>query len=298
MSPELDFSERDFTIPAISPYQEMCAYEALWVRKGSTFKRVADLFRDVPSCLPSELVSESEILEASTRLNQLFTKYQLEDLGVRVEGSIEYPSKLKDARNPLRVFYYQGWWDLISTPSVAVVGARKVSENGIRRTRKLVNHLVNDGFTIASGLAEGVDTTAHETALAAGGKTFAVIGTPLTHIYPKKNQALQERLRKEFLIISQVPFLRYETQDYRSNRAFFPERNITMSALTDATIIVEASDTSGTLYQARAAIDQGRKLFILDSCFRNTSITWPEKYLKKGAIRVRDYEDIRKNLLK
>ena len=85
-------------------------------------------------------------------------------------------------------------------------------------------------------------------------------------------------------------------QDFRSNRIFFPERNVTMSALTEATIIVEASDTSGTLIQARAALAQGRKLFILDSCFHNSSISWPAKYEAQGAIRVRDYDDIRKHL--
>ena len=80
------------------------------------------------------------------------------------------------------------------------------------------------------------------------------------------------------------------------NRLFFPERNVTMSALTEATIIVEAGDTSGTLIQARAALQQGRKLFILDSCFRNTSISWPRKFADKGAIRVTDYDDIRQHL--
>jgi hypothetical protein len=78
-----------------------------------------------------------------------------------------------------------------------------------------------------------------------------------------------------------------------TNRYFFPERNITMSALTEATIIVEAGETSGTLIQARAALQQGRKLFILDSCFTNPALTWPEKFVKRGAIRVRDYDDIK-----
>ncbi|MFP4731390.1 DNA-processing protein DprA [Pasteurella multocida] len=89
---------------------------------------------------------------------------------------------------------------------------------------------------------------------------------------------------------------KYKQHDYRFNRQFFPERNITMSALTQATIIVEAGETSGTLTQARAALTQGRKLFILDNCFLNPNITWPEKYLKKGAIRVKSIEDISKNL--
>jgi DNA processing protein len=92
--------------------------------------------------------------------------------------------------------------------------------------------------------------------------------------------------------VSQVPVLRYKSQGPNWNRLFFPERNKTMSALTEATIIVEASETSGTLIQARAALDQGRKLFILESNFGNSAITWPAKYEKLGAIRVREFADI------
>jgi DNA processing protein len=108
---------------------------------------------------------------------------------------------------------------------------------------------------------------------------------------------LQRRIARDFLLISQVPVRRYEAQDYRMNRLFFPERNVTMSALTDATVIVEAGETSGTLVQARAALKQGRRLFILESCFNNPGITWPQKFAEQGAIRVRDYDDIREQLI-
>ena len=97
------------------------------------------------------------------------------------------------------------------------------------------------------GLAAGIDRVAHETAIEEGGRTIAVIGTPLSHAYPKANQELQRDIAKNFLVVSQVPVKRYESQDYRRNRSFFPERNVTMSALTEATVIVEASETSGTL---------------------------------------------------
>ena len=127
-----------------------------------------------------------------------------------------------------------------------------------------------------------------------GDRTIAVIGTPLSHSYPKENSALQRYIAEHFLIISQVPLKRYEEQDYRRNRAFFPERNVTMSALTEATIIVEAGETSGTLIQAKAAIRQKRHLFILDSCFRDPKLTWPARFGAKGALRVKDYDDIRK----
>jgi DNA processing protein len=155
---------------------------------------------------------------------------------------------------------------------------------------------VNDGYTIASGLARGIDTAAHKSALESGGKTIAVVGTPLNRVYPKENAELQELIARDHLLMSQVPVYRYSKQNYTRNRTFFPERNKTMSALTEATIIVEAGPTSGTLIQARAALAQKRKLFILDSSFRNPDLTWPHEFESLGAIRVRTYDDIRKNL--
>ena len=97
-------------------------------------------------------------------------------------------------------------------------------------------------------------------------------------------------------MISQVPLDRYEAQDYRVNRFFFPERNVTMSALTKATIITEAGESSGTLIQANAAIAQNRKLFIHEHCFRNPKLTWPDKFVELGGIRVNSYEEIRPHL--
>ncbi|HDS5592564.1 DNA-processing protein DprA [Dryocola sp. LX212] len=295
---QLDFGSQNPFERAISPFEEMAAYEALWTEKGATFKTIADKFRQAPAgATPSDLVSGSTIDSFKIKLKEIMSRFAVSDIGVRVHGAGEYPQKLRDARHPIEVLYYQGWWDLVNTRSVAVVGSRKVSEEGIRRTRKLVKCLVEDGFTIVSGLAEGVDTQAHQTALALGGDTIAVIGTPLSHNYPKQNSELQHTIRDNHLLISQVPFQRYLDQDFRSNRIFFPERNVTMSALTEATIIIEASETSGTLTQARAALAQGRKLFILESCFQNPALTWPARFEAQGAIRVKDYEDVRRNLL-
>jgi len=131
------------------------------------------------------------------------------------------------------------------------------------------------------------------TALENSGRTIGVIGTPVSESYPKENRDLQAEIARRFLVISQVPVTRYGQQIWKQNRLFFPERNVTMSALTQASVIIEASDTSGTLTQARAALKQGRKLFILDSCFENPDISWPTKFEEKGAIRVRDFEQIR-----
>ena len=290
------FKDSSFKTRAISPFQEMGAYEALWCKPGTTFNSIAKQFAQVPGSVPSDFVPAETAYECAVCVKDRFEQAEIVSFGVRVHGAGEYPQKLRDAASPIELLYYQGWWDLASSRSVAVVGTRNPTREGLARTRRLVRELVADDFTVVSGLAAGVDRMAHETAIEENGRTVAVIGTPLSHAYPKENAELQHHISANYLIVSQVPVKRYEAQDYRRNRLFFPERNITMSALTEATIIVEAGETSGTLTQARAAIRQNRKLFVLDNCFRNPKLTWPAKLEKRGAIRVRDYDDIRQHL--
>jgi DNA processing protein len=282
----------------ISPLVELGAYEAMWASLGVWFKSLAEDFRSHPGALPSDLLANHEkALEFSREAVALLHRGGVERFGLRINGAGEYPLKLRDAEFPVELLYYRGWWDLVDTRSVAVVGSRKPSGEGIRRTEQLVRDLARDKFTIVSGLAAGIDTSAHLAAIKYGANTVGVIGTPLSETYPKQNAELQEFIARKHLLISQVPVYRYSKQDYRKNRLFFPERNITMSALTEATIIVEASDTSGTLIQARAALKQKRKLFILDSCFHRPGLKWPHTYEQRGAIRVKDYSDIRRHLI-
>ena len=100
---------------------------------------------------------------------------------------------------------------LFYSPSVAVVGTRHPTEQGIRRTQQLVKELVQDNYTVVSGLAKGIDTAAHETAIAHGGKTIAVIGTSILDYYPPENRALQDKIATEYLVVSQVPLLTVQT---------------------------------------------------------------------------------------
>ena len=286
----------DFADRAISPKRELGAYEAMWAREGTWFKTLAEGFRDHPSAVPSNFVSEAEIEKHSRLALCAIRDAGIKHFGVRVHGAGEYPQKLRDADHPVEVLYFQGLWDLVNTPCVAVVGTREPTDDGRTRTAKLVRMLVADGYSIVSGLARGIDTVAHTTAISAGGYTIAVLGTPITEFYPPENRELQQFIADHHLVISQVPIVRYSRQQIRANRYFFPERNVTMSALTEATIIVEAGETSGTLVQARHALKQKRKLFILDSCFRNSALSWPDTFARQGAIRVADYEDIKRHL--
>ena len=285
-----------FEARAVSPFREMGAYEALWADRRTTFKSLSEQFARYPDSVPSDFVPRQEAYACAAFVKQRFETAAITRFGICVHGAGEYPERLQDAAHPVALLYYQGWLDLVASRSVAVVGSRKPSPDGLARTRRLVRELVDDDFTVVSGLAAGIDRAAHETAIERNGRTIAVIGTPLSHVYPKENATLQRRIAQQFLLVSPVPVKRYESQTYRGNRLFFPERNVVMSALTEATIIVEAGETSGTLIQARAALRQGRKLFILDSCFRNPHLTWPARLATQGAIRVADYDDIRRGL--
>lgn len=276
----------------ISPRRELGAYEALWLEKGATFRSLAAKFAADPAALPSDFVSPQLADQCATEVMKRLKEDGVHQFGVRIHHAGDYPTKLRVARHPVEMLYYRGTWEISETRCVAVVGSREASEDGIRRAGRLARELVDRGFTVVSGLARGVDAAAHQAAIARGGRTIAVVGTPLGACYPKEHAELQETIARNHLLISQVPVLRYSRQAPQHNRLFFPERNVTMSALTEGTIIVEAGDTSGTLTQARAALHQGRKLFILDSCFQRADITWPARYEAEGAVRVRSPEDI------
>lgn len=281
---------------SISPRLELGAYEALWLKQGTTFKSIAETFAHDPTALPSDFVSRSEAESCAGEALALLKRRGVHRFGIRVHHAGDYPARLRDAKYPVEMLYYRGAWELTETKSVAIVGTRTPSAEGVQRAARLARELVTRDYTVVSGLAAGIDAAAHRAAIEAKGRTIAVVGTPIGEVYPKENAELQEHIASEFVVISQVPVLRYERQKPPQNRLFFPERNVTMSALTEATIIVEAGETSGTLIQARAALHQNRKLFILDSCFLREDLNWPARLAEQGAIRVREPEDIWKHL--
>lgn len=169
--------------------------------------------------------------------------------------------------------YYAGDLDLLRSPSVAIVGARDVSERGAARARRLAREIAEAGVTVVSGLAKGVDVNAHTAAIAGGGRTAAVVGTPLDRAYPAEHGELQALIAERHVLLS--PFAE-GTKVYPSN---FPQRNRVMAALTDGTVIVEASDTSGTLHQAAECQQLGRWLFILKSVLEDPDLKWPKSFL-------------------
>lgn len=187
--------------------------------------------------------------------------------------------------------FYAGELSIIARPSVSIVGTRKASPEGAARARKLARGMAEAKVSVVSGLAYGIDTQALTAAIEHGGRTVGVIGTPLDKASPAQNARLQEKIYSEHLLISQ-----FEVGEnvYPSN---FPKRNKLMAAISDGTIVVEASDTSGTLHQSAECIRLGRWLFILRSVAEDASLTWPAKFLKYDKCVVVDtIDDVTKRI--
>lgn len=160
---------------------------------------------------------------------------------------------------------------------VSIVGSRKSSARGLADARALAEAFARRRAVVVSGLAEGIDTAAHEGAIAAGGRTIAVLGTSLGEYFPAKNRALQDLIMRDHLAVSQF------AQGVPSQRGNFPMRNRTMALLSDATVIVEAGDKSGSLHQGWEALRLGRPLFVFESLLRDASLSWPAEMERYGA---------------
>ncbi len=176
-----------------------------------------------------------------------------------------------EERDP--IIFLAGDIELLKAKSISVIGARSVSEEGILRAKRISRELSAAGIVVTSGLAKGVDTVAHTAAIAAGGRTVSVIGTPLDKAYPAENAVLQTEIYQRHLLVSQFH------PGQRTFQSDFPKRNRLMAALSDGSIIVEASDTSGTLHQAAECIRLGRWLFIMRSVVENPAITWTARFI-------------------
>lgn len=209
-------------------------------------------------------------------------------LELTIWGSREWPERLMSSRRPTPILYHLGDAGLLASRNVAVIGSRRATKKGRLRAARIARELTRAGVSVTTGLAEGIDTAATEAALRCGGHPIAVIGTPIDSYYPKGNWHLQQNVADLGLVVSQVPLYRYSREHFEARKSHFPERNELMSALADATVIVEAADRSGTLIQARFCLDQGRPLFIMRSAAENLSVSWPADFLGKDGVHILD----------
>jgi DNA processing protein len=162
------------------------------------------------------------------------------------------------------------------------VGSRKASPEGLRRASELGSLLADRGVAVVSGLAEGIDTAAQIAAIEHGGRMIAVLGTPLDRVFPRQNAALRDRIMREQLAISQFAV------GHPVRRKNFSLRDRTMALISDATVIIEAGNTSGSLSQGSEALRLGRPLFLAESVMEHPSLKWPAEMLHYGAAILSD----------
>ena len=197
-----------------------------------------------------------------------------------------FPPLLREIPSPPFGLYFRGAIDFVP-PAIAIVGTRKVSSQGKTLAKEISKKLSEAGFTIISGLAMGVDTAAHQGALEGGGKTLAVLGTPINYIYPAQNENLAENiLQSGGGLISEFP----------SNNEYHPQnfliRNRIISGPANAVLIIEAPERSGALATAKFALDQNREIFVAPGKITDANYRGSNQLIKAGAAILTDVQDI------
>lgn len=196
-----------------------------------------------------------------------------------------YPYLLKNIHDPPPILYVKG--ELPQGRMLAVVGTRKMTAYGQEVTARLTRELVEAGFVIVSGLALGVDGVAHQTTLDCGGKTVAVLGTNVEHIYPREHIGLYNSILEHGGgIVSEV------APDVKVVRGMFPARNRIISGLSEAVLVTEGAIDSGSLITARMALDQGREVFAVPGPINSPVGEGTNYLLKNGAKLITSIEDI------
>jgi DNA processing protein len=210
------------------------------------------------------------------------------DLGARVitAEDEEYPSALREIHDPPIVLYVRGHLTERDRNAVAVVGSRKATHYATESAKKLSFQMAYAGLTVASGLARGIDTAAHQGALAAKGRTIAVIGSGLGELYPPENAELADRIAASGAVISEFPI------DTKPDRQTFPIRNRIVTGLSFGVLVVEAGANSGALISANMAAEQGRTLYAVPGRIHAPSALGSNRLIQQGAKLVITVDDI------
>jgi DNA processing protein len=217
---------------------------------------------------------------------------RLEQQGVSVTilDDPAYPTALREIADPPPVLYVRGELSPADDWAVAVVGTRRASVYGRQVTERIVADVARAGVSVVSGLARGVDTYAHKAALAAGGRTLAVLGSGLDRLYPEENRALAEQIARSGAVLSEFPL---GTPPDAMN---FPRRNRIVSGLARATLVVEADLKSGAMITATQAAEQGRDVFAVPGSIFSPLSAGPHQLIREGAKIVTDATDILEEL--
>jgi len=198
----------------------------------------------------------------------------------------DYPELLGRLTNPPEQLFLRGDLDVLHLPAIAIVGSRNPTRGGLQNAYEFARHLGSCGFTIVSGLAQGIDTAAHKGALAAGAHTIAVLGHGVDRIYPAANMELADAISEKGALLSEFPL------GSPPRREHFPQRNRIISGLSLGTLVIEAAKRSGSLITARLAGDQGREVFAIPGSIHNPLARGCHQLIRQGATLVETADDI------
>ena len=201
-------------------------------------------------------------------------------------GSESYPEMLQQLRGAPLLLFVSGNIDALHLPALAIIGSRNPTRGGIQNAVGFSRHLANSGFTIVSGLAQGIDTAAHRGALDVGGRTVAILGHGIDRVYPARNHELAHQIAASGALLTEYPI------GAPPDKRHFPERNRIISGLALGTLVVEAARRSGSLITARLAADQGREVFALPGSIHNPLARGCHELIRQGAKLVETAADI------
>jgi DNA processing protein len=205
-------------------------------------------------------------------------------------GDTQYPQPLLHCGDPPLMLFLEGRLDLLQRPSLAVVGSRQATPQGLAHARQFANVLSHAGVTVVSGLATGIDGAAHEGALTGPGSTLAVIGTGPDIVYPSRHGRLWRRIAQDGLVVSEhapgTPALAHH----------FPHRNRIIAGLTRGTLVVEATLRSGSLITARLAMEGGREVFAVPGSIQSPQAKGCHELIRQGAQLVESAQEILESL--
>jgi len=265
-----------------------------WYKTASLIEEVGSARALLDGALPALDEADAQVVAA---LRQQVTPDEVERYAIEIDTwtssglrlvtvlDDDYPLNLREVYNRPPFLFLRGELLPDDNRSLAVVGTRTPSPQGLEQARQLAGDLAGRGVTVLSGLARGIDSAAHEGALEAGGRTVAVLGTGINRIYPPENAPLAARILDHGVHVSQF------WPDAPPTKFSFPMRNVVSSGMALGTVVVEAHGRSGARMQARLCLEHGKRLFLVRSLVLHEE--WAQRYAERpGAMVVESVDDV------
>jgi DNA processing protein len=275
-------------VPGVGPRTR----KALLDRFGSSsavLRALPSQLREVPGVGP-KLAAKIAVAREEIHAEEEIEVCRSNGVAIVTLSDPQYPRPLREIPDPPGVLFVRGQWEPRDAIGVAMVGTRHGTQYGLRQAERLAGSLARAGLTIISGLARGIDAAAHRGALAAGGRTIAVLGSGVLNVYPPEHADLAAQVAAHGAVISESP-PRAEPLP-----GVFPQRNRVISGLALGTIVVEAGERSGALITARHAMEQGREVFAVPGRIDDRTAVGCHRLIRDGAKLVQSPEDVLEEL--